>query len=457
MKPHPRRRRLGIALAVAPITAVACTAASWIRLYVTGTLELRPGPALTWTSGSASAALAILGACCVVAYCNVEKHDLPRILRCSLLVHGCLLLAIPLQDADFFVYLGHGALVAHGFNPHLVGSAALGDSPLVALSPWKNTPSPYGPVATYITAVGGMLGKWTRSPIWVNGATYKLISGGLDFWSLFVALAVARRAAVTSAARGFTAFALNPLYAWAIAAQSHNDGLIILSSLIFLWALQRDRDVLATIALTLGMMTKFVLGPLLAIYLLVLGRRSMRRAILLGVLSVVVSGALLWPWWAGLPSLLSFSQPGGIPAHTIHSAASLHWVMFKVQQRAQISDHAIWTTYRVCTWLGWGMVIVLFSVLAWRASGASLAHVFLIVLLGITATTVWLMNWYFLWPLPFAIVESGNRWQRLVLGATVVATLASGPGHFVLIQPPVQLAVLVALFVWRGWNLKPAA
>jgi hypothetical protein len=352
-----------------------------------------------------------------------------------------------------FFYLGHGALVAHGFNPHLVGSVALGDSPLIALSPWKNTPSPYGPVATLITAVGGMLGKWMHSPIWVNGATYKLIAGSLDFWSLFVASSVARRAATASAARGFAAFALNPLFAWAVAAQAHNDGLIILSSLIFLWAVQRDRDVLATIALTLGMMTKFVLGPLLAVYLLVVGRRSMQRALLLGVLSAVISGALLWPWWAGIHPLLSFSQPAGIPVHTIHSAASIHWVIFRVQQRAHISDHVIWTTYRVCTWLGWGMVLVLFFVVAWRASKATLAHAFEIVLLSIIATTVWLMNWYFLWPLPFAIVEADHRWQRLVLATTVVATLVSGPGRLVLIQPPVQLAVLFALFGWRAWDL----
>ena len=456
MNSDSRTRWLGIALAVAPATAVVCTAASWIRLYLTGSLELRPSLALTWTSGSASAALAILGACCIVAYRNVEKDDLRRILRCSLLVHGCLLLAIPLQDADFFVYLGHGALVAHGFNPHLVGAVALGDSPLIALSPWKNTPSPYGPVATFITAVGGVLGEWAHSPVWVNGATYKLLAGSLDLWSLCVASAVARRAATASAARGFAAFALNPLLAWAVAAQAHNDGLIILSSLIFLWAVQRDRDVVATVALTLGTMTKFVLGPLLAVYLLVVSRRSMRRALLLGALSAALSGALLWPWWAGIHSLLSFSHPAGIPVDTIHSVASIHWVIFKVQQRAHISDHAMWTTYQGWTRLGWGVVLVLFLVLAWRASKTTLAHVFAIVLLSIIATAVWLMNWYFLWPLPFAIVEGDHRWQRLVLGTTVVATLASGPGRLGLIQPPVQLAVVVALLGWRAWNLERA-
>lgn len=240
MDSDTRTRWLELSLAVAPITAVVCTAATWIRFYLTGSLELRPGPALSWTSGSASCALAVLGACCVVACFNVDKDDLSRILKCSLLIHGCLLLAIPLQDTDFYVYLGHGTLVANGFNPHVVGVVALGDSPFLALSPWKNTPSPYGPVATLVTAIGGVLGKWTHSPIWVNGATYKIVTGILDFWGLFVASAVARRAATTSAVRGFAVFALNPLFAWTVAAQAHNDGLIILSSVIFLWAFQRE-------------------------------------------------------------------------------------------------------------------------------------------------------------------------------------------------------------------------
>jgi len=456
MELNSRTRSLGIALAVAPVTAVVCTAASWIRLYLTGTLELQPGPAMTWMSGSASAALAVLGACCIVAYRNVEKDDLDRVLKCSLVIHGCLLLAIPLQDADFFVYLGHGALVAHGFNPHLVGAAALGNSPFMTLSPWKDTPSPYGPVATFITAIGGVLGKWTNSPIWVSGVAYKLIAGSLDLWSLFVASAVARNAATTGAARGFAAFALNPLLAWAVAAQAHNDGLIILSSLMFLWALQRDRDVVAAVALTLGTMTKFVLGPLLALYLLIVCLHSMRRALLLAALSAALCCALLWPWWPGIHALLSFSQPVGLPVNTIHSAASIHWVIFKLQQKAHISDHTMWRTYQLWTQLGWGSVLALFLVLTWRASRDTLAHVFAIVLLSIIATVAWLMNWYFLWPLPFAIVEAGRRWQRLVLGTTVVAALASGPGRLVLIQPPVQLVVVVALLGWRAWSLDRA-
>jgi len=137
-----RSRWLRIALAVAPVTAFIYTAASWMRLYLTGSLELRPSVPLTWCSASGSLALAILGARCVIAYLTVEQGDIKRILKCSLLVHGCLLLAIPLQDSDFFVYLSHGTLVAHGLNPHVVGSAALGNSPIVALSPWRNTPSP---------------------------------------------------------------------------------------------------------------------------------------------------------------------------------------------------------------------------------------------------------------------------------------------------------------------------
>lgn len=457
MESDSRARWGGIALAVAPATAVVCTAASWIRYYLTGSLELRPGHAMTLTSGIASVALAVLGACCLVAYRNMELEDLGRVLKCGLLVHGILLLAIPLQDTDFFVYLGHGALVAHGLNPHLVGVAALGDSPLVPLSPWEHTPSPYGPVATIITAIGGLLGKWANSPVWVSGVTYKLLAGSLDLWGLFVASLIARRAATVSAARGFAAFALNPLLAWAVAAQAHNDGLIVLASLTFLWALQRDRDVLATLALTLGTMTKFVLGPLLAVYLFVVWRSSIRRAISLGALSAVVSALLMWPWWPGLHSLLSYSQPVGLPADTIHSAASIHWVVFRMQRWADVSEQAIWVTYRMWTSVGWGLVLVLFSVLAWRASKKTLAHVFTMVLLSIIGTVVWLMNWYFLWPLPFAIVEKDQRWQRFVLGTTVVAILASGPGRFFMIQPPVQLAVVIALLGWRAWIVEPAS
>lgn len=451
-----RSRWLRIALAVAPFTAFIYTAASWTRFYLTGNLELRPSVPLTWCSGSGSLALAILGSCCVIAYLTVEQGDIKRILKCSLLVHGCLLLAIPLQDSDFFVYLSHGTLVAHGLNPHVVGSAVLGNSPIVALSPWRNTPSPYGPVATLITAAGGFVGEKTHSPVWVNGAAYKIIAGLLDIWGLLLAAAVTRRADMGTSTQGFAAFALNPLLAWAVAAQGHNEGLLVLFSLIFLWAMQRQYDVVATVALTLGTMTKFVFGPLVAVYLLVTGRASMKRALLLGALCAALSVILFWPWWPGLQTLLSFSQPKGLPADTIHSAASMHWVIFRLQSHLGMSEKTMQTTYHLFSGVGKICAGMLFLVLAPRASIKTLPHVFVIVLLSLIATSVWLMNWYFLWPLPFAIVETDRRWQRMVLATTVLAVLASGPGKSVLIQPPVQFAVVVAILAWRAWNIDQA-
>jgi len=80
--------------------------------------------------------------------------------------------------------------------------------------------------------------------------------------------------------------------------------------------------------------------------------------------------------------------------------------------------------------------------------------VFEMVLVSIVATATWLMDWYFLWPLPFAIVETDQRWQRLILASTLIAALVPGPFRLVLIQPVVQLSMLCALFVWRAWNLE---
>lgn len=447
-------RWLAIALLVAPAMGVIYTAASWLRFYLTGSLILSPGLAMNWNSGIATIALAILGVCCLLAYRSVELGDLPRILKCSLLVHVFLLFAIPLQDTDFFVYLGYGTLVAHGLNPHRVGIAALGNTPLADLSPWGNMPSVYGPVATLVSAVGGFVGEWAHSPIWANGVTYKLLSGCLDLSCLFLAFAVARRAATASAGRGFAAFALNPLVAASLAAQGHNDVLIILSSLGFIWAVQRNRQFAATVVLTLGTMAKFVLGPPLALYLFLVGRQSLRRALLLGAISLALSCALIWPWWSNFHSLLLILWPVDQQQHTIYSAASIHWFIFKIQQRIHMPDRIIWSTFQAFSLLRWMIVLLLFSALTWRASTTSIFRVFEMVLVSIVATATWLMDWYFLWPLPFAIVETDQRWQRLILASTLIAALVPGPFRLVLIQPVVQLSMLCALFVWRAWNLE---
>src|SRR5262249_4393167 len=144
-----------------------------------------------------------------------------------------------LTSNDVFSNLAYGRLAHEGLNPYVNGPAALpaGD-PFGALvgDRWTMQSIVYGPIATMLNVivVGG------RS-VWAALVAFKLAMLATSLGTVAIAWRVCRDRPMV-----FVAVAWNPLLAWEVSAQAHNDGLIVVLIAAAVWAGSR-REVAAAV------------------------------------------------------------------------------------------------------------------------------------------------------------------------------------------------------------------
>jgi hypothetical protein len=390
-------------------------AGSWLRFVLAGTPRIDThSPAFLLASAVSGAGLILTGLCSLRL--APRAHRLPwRVLWAwALAVQVCGFLALALTSTDVFIYLCLGALRLAGLSPNASTPAALGDSPL--LDPvlgvgWVHEPSPYGPLFHSIAAAVAWTGEKAGSPMW--GAFWAFKAGMLV--AVLVALLIAARHLAAKrpavAAEGFVLLALGPLVAWEIQGQGHNDGLLFLLLVVFLAAAAKGRDTLAAVALAAGVVVKCALAPLLVLYLVLIARSSLRRALALGLLSTLLVGAALASEWPAVSLHALVPLFGGNATRHAHSVADLLCLVF---------DHfglptASAVAYRL---ISMGSILLWAALFSWTAVQArslvELARGYLVLLVAIYLTSPWFQPWYVIWVAPFLIVEPDARWRRFI-------------------------------------------
>lgn len=434
-------------LLLAPLAAAICTLASWAHYWLTGSLRLQAfprGTVLEWTAFVAALGLLLLGACCVAVYRRVEERDLERVRNSALLVHAVMLLALPLYSSDLFTYLAYGELGARGMSPHLVGPAALGDSPLLELTTWHGMPSAYGPVSNLLSLIAAYIGQWTGSPLWIAGISYKALTGLIDFTGLLVLFGLVRRSASPVLVRGFALYALNPLLAWEVAGQAHNDVLVVVFAVVALWAIQRQREGLTILALVGGALSKFVLAPSAAFQLVAIARKDLWRAARLGLLAVAIGVGCYLPRVLSSPDLASL-----LPPLRTDDFGSLLRIINGVLRFVDAAPETFAGARVAYVWAGRVVLIVVAFALLWSVrSTEDVPRASLLMTLAIISTTSVLEPWYLTWLIPFAAVEADRRYQRLVLALTLCAAPSMGLWRMYLVLPLCQVIGLITLLLW---------
>jgi hypothetical protein len=420
-----------------------------MHFAITGGARLQEwprSPTLTWTAALAALGLVALTGCAIAVYRRVGPNDTRRVLVTAVIIHACMLFSLPLFSTDLFTYLAYGELAARGLDMQVYGPARLGDSPLVALANWPNQPSVYGPFASALMSMAGHVGKWAGSPLWAAGVCYKLLTGAFDIGSLFLMHAVTRRAD-DAAARGFTVFALNPLLAWHVAAEGHNDGLIVFFTCVYLWALTRNRESLGVVALCLGILSKFVLAPVLVLHLWASVRTNVKRTVFLVLLCLGVAAVFYAPTWSGPATIATWLRPFR-QASTFQHGTSLYSLIAKIWSVLHVGEGVEHASYYAYVWTGRVIVLALFASLLVRVKALrDVPLASLILLVGILSTNVILAPWYLTWLVPFAAVQTDRRWQGVALAAAV----AGAPSHGVQGLWPILAVLQVAgvLFILR--------
>ncbi len=407
----PSRRWQAIAIGMAGLVAVTWVRAGWLRtLLVDGT-----GTAATYVVlGAAWFAFSALAMRGYLRATETGARPLSRLLGPALVLQVIAAFALPYSSNDLWSYVAYGRMMRVGISPYAAGPIALpsGDPFLALVSPhWRDAPSVYGPILAALSWVAG------RSASVVGAAVvYKALMLGVTLAIVLVAYAICRKhVPPAAAASSFVLFAWNPLLAYEISGQAHNDGVMVLALAAFVWAALEDRALLAALFLAVGFHAKFAVAPVAGLYLVYLARRSLLRTAAVAGVFVVVGVLAWWPFWSGPETLLGpLASVAANPSRMTRSFAEAISLLAGL-----VSPQAASAAYHVCWWAGTSLLVLLaaraIAVVTAVATVESVFHESLVFLLAyLLVAAPFVLPWYVSWLLPLAAVERDARWRHVV-------------------------------------------
>ena len=182
---------------------------------------------------------------------------------------------------DVHSYLANGRLWQAGLSPYRYSPADLPtDDPFRAevSSVWLHAATPYGPLLTWMSRLAVVSDSMPGAML-----IYKLETLVVVAVLLLLAGGYCRRWLDSEAGpRSFLFLAWNPLVAWELTGQFHNDVVMVAATMGFVWAARADRKSLAGLALGIAFFAKFAVASLVGLYGLFVLRRSPWRGLALG-------------------------------------------------------------------------------------------------------------------------------------------------------------------------------
>jgi len=229
------------------------------------------------------------------------------VLGAALVFQATLMFLPGLFSQDVFSYIAYGHLAAiYNLNPYVWPPSAI---PKDAVLPWvagvwRTYASPYGPVWTDVQWVLARI--FGGKSVAEEAMAYRGLANALLLVDLGLVWAVLGRVTPLDRAQRTTALAAlawNPLVLFEVAANAHNDVLMVSFSLLAVLLLACSSDgLLAAASFTLGALVKYLSGLGLVWLALAAVARSgslARRVVRLGLL-VLISAAIgvgvLGPW-----------------------------------------------------------------------------------------------------------------------------------------------------------------
>lgn len=248
----------------------------------------------------------------------------------------------PLLSTDVFYYAVTGQIAAeYGANPHVLPPNHFQGSQLLPYNFWIDFPSPYGPVWTSVSA--GVIALAGDSPLAASLA-FKLLGVSFTGASIVLIHNIAQKLAPERTAQATALWAWNPLILLEGAGNGHNDALLALLLLGALRLLLAGKSITAYVLTVASALVKLTTLPVLA--LVAVGRLNrgtpyvrVRRAVLLGLLLLILSATVYAPYWSGPQTLQGLvGQPLGSVQGVV---AGVAWSVGLVVGSPQVSEEAV--------------------------------------------------------------------------------------------------------------------
>lgn len=351
------------------------------------------------------------------------------ILAFSLLFAVILVGMYPVSSSDVYTYFLYGRILAfHHENPFVaeVGRLA-GDSLNAYITPWVDSPSPYGPVWTLASSLANWL---VGDRVFWGLLFFKALAAGCLFLAVLLVDRLLERAMPLGRDAGLLLFAWSPLLLFESVGNGHNDVVPLAVTLWALWLVLEHRAVIASAAVfVLAVLLKvsaLLLAPIYVLIILELAKRdgrnvSTRRLLVGGGLGLLAALASYVPFGGLSRASQGVLEQGGL--FTVSLPALARWTLQQVG----------FTPER---WLLVGVLGTLFLLIyawsLWKASrdwpslatvGCGAYFMFLVL--------VWpqFHPWYLVWPLALApFAREATLAARLVL-FSALAVLGFSFGH----------------------------
>lgn len=390
---------------------LGCSGTSWLRYYQAGTLRIDDLPLTMVQKQWPTFVFGVLAA--LMAWRFLELCRRPGTLRImavgAVALHFAAAPALPLTSNDVFSNLAYGHLAAMGHNPYLTPPRILPPSDtFVALvgHRWLDTPVVYGPIVTAFCAIVGRCQRvWNAMLLW------KATMLAVDLVTLNVAYRFCRdQLGGERSVKSFVLFAYSPVLVWEIAGQAHNDGVLVLAMVGFVWSAFRSRQWLAVLCLTGALYAKPVALVILILYLILVFRDHRKRAIAMALLVATIGVVVMIPYWHGIASLSGpIATLGGQVSRTSRSFADL-----AVGAAMPFGEVAQVTVYRVF-WLGgaiWLLVLLACAAMQVKTVEGVMYHGSVVFFGYCLVAAPWFQPWYVTWLLPLALAHHDVRWQQ---------------------------------------------
>lgn len=349
------------------------------------------------------------------------------------LVAACSLVWLyPIGSTDIFDSMAYGRIVVawHG-NPFYQTISQYPDM-LSKYAGWPFATSAYGPLWVALAVGATAVSQLAGGGLVANLIVFKLI--GLLFYcgSVSVLVALLRRHAPERALAGTVLFALNPLVLYETVGNGHNDIVMAFCLLLMAAALARGRHTWAAVALTAGVLVKYVpllLVPVLLAYSLRAlpnPRARWRYVLVSGVACGLLALAAWAPFWRGgdvatvgrrtvmfttsLPAFLETQLSG-----TLGAALSRYHLSRAALVLMVLVAYAV-------SWHTWQRTAHAISTVAGRQRAwlEPLRAGHMLLLFYLLVACLWFQPWYAIWPLALAALlpESPVVYLALLLTYT---------------------------------------
>ncbi|GAC1360590.1 MAG: hypothetical protein NVS2B12_07280 [Ktedonobacteraceae bacterium] len=361
---------------------------------------------------------------------------------------GLVLMSMPvLLSQDVFVYADYGhSIVAHGANPFFVAPEAVSHDLITKVDNWGFATSAYGPVWMYICALFALVGGDHPGYYYV---LFRCFAFACHLLNILLVNTILRASGSSPRMRavGTLLYAWNPLLLLESCLGAHNDVLVNTFVLLGVYlALRAERQDFARprnyvgplLVGSLAVLVKFTMLPLVALFLVLLGCKTLERTTdsgrrrwlaamgnvcLAGVIFIVFALVCYLPLWLGhsvSEIVKSFSTPpSAVWAENSFLRVIQEWLKANGRPAPNsplfapaslLSQRVVWD--RISALALAGMLLVgAFSI--WRRPGVHTLVRALLAALGVLLiVTPWFYPWYVQWLVALAVVLLARPLRR---------------------------------------------